>query len=682
MTNNHIVASNIEKIASLFPGCVTECADNHGNKARPAIDFEKLKAELGADIADSSAERYQFTWPDKRAAIRLANTPTTMTLRPCREESVDFDNTQNLYIEGDNLDALKVIRENYLGKVKLIYIDPPYNTGHDFVYKDNFIRSVESFEQTSRIFDEEGNQIAEKLLRNTNRNGRFHTDWLNMIYPRLKVARDLLSDDGIIFISIDHNEAVNLGKIADEIFGIQNRVGLLSVINNMKGRSDDKFFATCNDFALVYVKNYNISTIGGFDLDDEELDSDYSEQDDIGCYKLIGFRKTGNAWRREERPDMFYPVLYKNEEYSTISYDEQKRIYVNNRFDDDYVNLLTEKYTLLGYRVIWPTTSEGEYGRWRWGKKKFIDEKDINFDFNGNGTLCTKMRANIEDGSIRIQTAKTLWYKPEYDTGSSKTILKKLFGKNDIFNNPKSLVYLKDVIRIATDKDSIILDFFSGSGTTAHASMMLNSEDSGNRKFIMVQLPEDLDNSLKTADKDAKVTIENAIKFLDSIQKPHLLTEIGKERLRRAGANILAAPEMQGRTPDVGFRVLKLDSSNMADVYYSPQESGQQTLFVENVKPNRSSEDLLFQVMLDLGIELSAKIDEKQIAGKTVHFVDENYLVACFDSNINESTIKEIAKLRPVYFVMRDASVENDNVIDNFEQIFKHYSPDTTCRII
>ncbi|MBQ4635684.1 MAG: site-specific DNA-methyltransferase [Akkermansia sp.] len=663
MQSYDVIASNVEKIAKLFPNCVTERLNKEGNPEL-AIDFEKLQAELSNDIIVEGEERYQFTWPDKRAAVRLANTPTTMTLRPCREESVDFDNTQNLYIEGDNLDVLKVLRETYLGKVKMIYIDPPYNTGHDFVYNDDFTESYEEFAKSCKAYDENGN-LQFNPQENGESNGRFHTDWLNMIYPRLKVARDLLSEDGFIFISIDHNEVINLTKIGDEVFGTMNRIGVLSVINNLKSRSDDRFFATCNEFLLVYAKNYNSALLKGFELEDEELDDDYEKQDEISYYKLIGYRKTGNAWSREERPYMFYPVLYKNGYFSTISTEEYKRIYNGINFDDDFINDLTVKYSLQGYRVVWPKSEEGAYGRWRWKRETFLQQKDINLEFNKAGTLCTKMRATLDDGSIRVKSAKTLWYKPEYDTGSSGRVLKKLFNNLELFDNPKSLVYLQDIVKIATDIDSLVIDFFSGSATTAHSVMNLNAYDGGKRKFIMVQLPELTDEKSEAY----KAGYKN-------------ICEIGKERIRRAGKNAKEVAGLQGKNLDIGFRVLKLDSSNMADVYYTPQESGQKTLFDENVKPDRSNEDLLFQVMLDLGIELSVKIEAKQIVGKTVHFVDGNYLVACFDSEVNETTIKEIAKLQPVYFVIRDSSAANDCVIDNFEQIFKHYSPTTTCRII
>ena len=662
---------NVEMLGQMFPNCLTETINADGKLVR-AIDFDKLRQELACEVVEGVEERYQFTWPDKRNAIRLANSPINKTLRPCREESVDFDNTENLYIEGDNLEVLKLLRENYLGKVKMIYIDPPYNTGNDFVYNDDFAQSKVQFEANSGLFDEDGNRLTDPMVQNTESNGRFHTDWLNMIYPRLKVAKDLLADDGVIFISIDHNEVLNLSKVGDEVFGAHNRIGLLSVVNNLKGRSDDRFFATCNEFVLVYTKNHASYIINGFELEDEELDSDYEKQDEISYYKLIGFRKTGNAWKREERPYMFYPVLFKDGLFSTVSEDEFSLIYTNNTFNDTFVDSLTSKYIQLGYNVVWPKTEDGVYGRWRWGKETFFQQKDINLEFNNAGTLCTKMRATFEDGSIRMKSAKTLWYKPEYDTGSSAKLLKSLFVNAGIFDNPKSLIYLKDIIKIATNNDSLILDFFSGSATTAHAVMQLNAEDGGSRKFIMVQLPEKTDEKSEAY----KAGYEN-------------ICEIGKERIRRAGKKIKeenTAKEGIERL-DTGFRVLKLDESNMADVYYTPADTLiQQTLnfdaLVDNIREGRTAEDLLFQVLPECNLPLSSKIEIREIHGKKVFVVEDGYLMACFDNDINDAVITAIAKEKPYYFVMCDRSIASDSVADNFDQIFNAYSKETVRRIL
>ena len=658
------IAANIDKIAALFPNCITETRGEDGTLRR-AIDFEALQQELMPTLVSDTEERYQFTWPDKRKAKLLANAPINATLRPCREESVDFDNTHNLYIEGDNLDVLKCLKETYSGKIKMIYIDPPYNTGNDFVYNDDFAESAEEYLANSGQYDEQGN----RLVTNTESNGRYHTDWLNMIYPRLKIARDLLTEDGVIFISIDNNEVENLRKICDEVFGESNCLGQISTINNLKGRSDDEFFATCNEFLLVYAKNKLAAKVGGFEIDEEEIEKDYDKQDEISYYKLIGFRKTGNGWRREDRPFMFYPVLEKDGIFSTLPEVELKSLYdiTTINFNDVSLNQLADKYSKLGFNFILPTTEDGQYGRWRWGLDTFMIQKDINLELNNSGTLCTKMRATIEDGSVRVKTAKTVWYKPEYDTGSSARLIKELFGKSDMFDNPKSLVYLKDMVKIITDKDSIILDFFSGSATTAHAVMQLNAEDGGNRKFIMVQLPE--------------LTDEKSEAYKAGYRN---ICEIGKERIRRAGKKIKEESPLTTQDLDTGFRVLKLDSSNMEDVYYAPQDLSQANLFnqVDNVKEGRTPEDLLFQVMLELGVPLDSKIETTNIDGKEVFNVADNFLIACFATGVTDSVITAIAKQQPQYAALRDSSYADDSTATNFEQIFKTYSPNTTIKTL
>ena len=642
MQSHDVIGSNIEKIAKLFPNCVTEVLDNQTGGGKLRIDFEKLKAELSLDIIDETEERYQFTWPDKRAAVRLANTPTTMTLRPCREESVDFDNTQNLYIEGDNLDVLKVLRETYLGKVKMIYIDPPYNTGNDFVYNDDFAQGKDDFEQSSGLFDEEGNQTIDPMQRNTESNGRFHTDWLNMIYPRLKVARDLLSDDGVIFISIDDNEVENQKKLCNEIFGESNFIAQLATVMNLKGNNDQFGFAGTHEYTLVYAKSIlNIEELNGISLTEEDY-ADYTEQDEHGKYKIgATLMRTGEAGFRSKRPKGFYPI------YVACDYTSFDVI----RHNDTDI-------------VVYPLTKEGVEMSWRRSPENLHQTRnEFVIKKTSNGISFYK-KQRLEEDMKRGKKPKTLFYKPEYSSGNGTGMLKELF-QGRLFDNPKPIALISDFIKIGTNNESIILDFFSGSATTAHAVMKLNAEDGGNRKFIMVQLPEKTDEKSEAY----KAGYKN-------------ICEIGKERIRRAGKNVKEEAGLSAKNLDIGFRALKLDSSNMEDVYYTPQEFELQSLFNENVKADRTNEDLLFQVMLDLGIELSAKIESKQIAGKSVHFVDDNYLVACFDRDVNESTITEITKLQPIYFVMRDASAANDNVIDNFEQIFKHYSPDTNCRII
>ena len=623
-----VIGSNIEKIQLLFPNCVTERLGKDG-KPELAIDFEKLQAELSNEIIGEGEERYQFTWPDKRAANRLANTPTTMTLRPCREESVDFDHTQNLYIEGDNLDVLKALRETYLGKVKMIYIDPPYNTGNDFVYNDDFAQSRDEFEETSGLFDDEGNQTIDPMQRNTESNGRFHTDWLNMIYPRLKVARDLLSDDGVIFISIDDNEVENLRKVCDEIFGEDNCICQFVWKNKYGAGGGTNSVAYIHEYILAYSKR-KIETIT-CELSDE-LKSAYNKTDEKfalrGGYTTQPLASTSKG----ERKNLMYEIHHNGE-------------------------------------IITPPAG----GRWIWSKEKFdaaYQNNEIVINKTGDGySVRFKQYLKDENGNIRKGTQLSMITNIFNQEGSKQ--FSNLLNDKRIFDFPKPVNLILSLIKLNINgndgKNDVILDFFSGSATTAHAVMQLNAEDGGNRKFIMVQLPEKTDEKSEAY----KAGYKN-------------ICEIGKERIRRAGQKIKEEnKDKEGiEKLDTGFRVLKLDSSNMEEVYYTPQEFTMQSLFSENVKADRTGEDLLFQVMLDLGIELSAKIETRQIAGKTVHLVDDNYMVACFDRDVTEAAIKEIAELHPVYFVMRDASAANDNVIDNFEQIFRHYSPDTNCRII
>ena len=647
MQSLDVIGSNIEKIQQLFPNCVTERLGKDG-KPELAIDFEKLQAELSNEIIGEGEERYQFTWPDKRAANRLANTPTTMTLRPCREESVNFDHTQNLYIEGDNLDVLKALRETYLGKVKMIYIDPPYNTGNDFVYNDDFAQSRDEFEETSGLFDEEGNQTIDPMQRNTESNGRFHTDWLNMIYPRLKVARDLLSDDGVIFISIDDNEVNNLRKICDEIFGERSFIGQITLLCNPKGRSQDKYIANCHEYILIYSSPKSILPAGSVSIPKtlDEIKKDYPNTDSNGAvYREIELRNTHREFGKFNRPKLWYPIYVAED--GTIS--------ITNNIE--------------GATPIYPTWDDGFEGCWTWGKEKASSDIHLLIAKKVNGNIKIYRKAYAyEDDNVPLKQVKSIWNDNIFFTEKGQQAVNQIFQMKDkIFQSPKSIMMIRQCLLMAQHKDSLVLDFFSGSATTAHAVMQLNAEDGGNRKFIMVQLPEKTDEQSEAY----KAGYKN-------------ICEIGKERIRRAGQKIKEEnKDKEGiEKLDTGFRVLKLDSSNMEEVYYTPQEFTMQSLFSENVKADRTGEDLLFQVMLDLGIELSAKIETRQIAGKTVHLVDDNYMVACFDRDVTEAAIKEIAQLHPVYFVMRDASAANDNVIDNFEQIFRHYSPDTNCRII
>ena len=651
MMSRDVVSGNVQKIAALFPQCVTERLDKDG-KPELAIDFDKLRAELSNEVLDDGEERYQFTWPDKRAASRLANTPTTQTLRPCREESVDFDTTQNLYIEGDNLDVLKVLRETYLGKVKMIYIDPPYNTGNDFVYNDDFAQGKGDFEAQSGLFDDEGNQIVDPMQRNTESNGRFHTDWLNMIYPRLKVARDLLSDDGVIFISIDDNEVDNLRKVCDEIFGRNNYVNTFSWVNNLTGRQiSGKGAAKTWEPILVYAKN--IFSIKTFDIDIEFAKNNMPDsykgfnkdirEDEFGSFAIGDTLYNHNRkFNEETRPNLVYSIFYN---------PVTKEIKSGDIHD-----------LIPGFIEIPPhTNGDGvhKYHAWRWSRLK-VDSESYNLIVlpmpKGGFEIYTRIR---EFTTTTLKDVIT-----NISNGDSE--VQKLFENHKYFDYPKSVALLRTLIGFS-NKDSLILDFFSGSATTAHAVMKLNAEDGGHRKFIMVQLPEVTDEKSEAR----KAGYKN-------------ICEIGKERIRRAGRKVKEEAGIMAQDLDIGFRVLKLDSSNMEDVYYTPDDFDANNLFTlaDNIKTDRSSEDLLFQVMLDLGIELSAKIEKTEIAGKEVWCVDGGYLMACFDRDVNEATITEIAKQKPVYFMMRDASAANDNVLDNFDQLFANYSPDTTCKIL
>ena len=597
---------NFQKLAAMFPNAVTETIDENGEVVR-AIDKDVLMQEISCKVVDGNEERYQFTWPDKKKSVLLANAPINKTLRPCREESVDFDNTENLYIEGDNLEVLKLLQETYLGKIKMIYIDPPYNTGNDFVYADDFSQSTEEYLGNSGQYDEEGN----RLVKNLDSNGRFHTDWLNMIYPRLKLAKDLLSDDGVIFISIDDNEQENLKKVCNEIFGSENFFASIAW-RRQDGQTNIGSIARVKEHIVIYSKQTN-PAFGRLPLS-EKAKKDYQYKDDIGYY--------GRGRLRE-------PVRGRYN-YDVVS---PSGIVCKGPWlipESDFIKL--EEQNL----VHWPE-KEGGSPRKKIYLKDMLNKGQIANDFWGI-EFGTNQRASIE--------------------------VENLFGKR-FFDFPKPVSLLSTLIILGADTDSIILDFFSGSATTAHAVMKLNAEDGRKRKFIMVQLPEETDEKSEAY----KAGYKN-------------ICEIGKERIRRAAKKI--AEENPEAKFDGGFRVLKCDTSNMKEVYYNPAEY-QRSIFSsleDNIKEDRTPEDLLFQVMLDLGILLSSKIEETTIAGKKVFNVEDNYLIACFDENVTDEVIKEIAQKEPYYFVMRDSGFESDSVATNFEQIFATYSPDTVRKVL
>ena len=653
---------NFRKLAAMFPNAVTETINENGEVVR-AIDKDVLMQEIACTVVDGNEERYQFTWPDKKKSVLLANAPINKTLRPCREESVDFDTTENLYIEGDNLEVLKLLQETYLGKVKMIYIDPPYNTGNDFVYEDDFAQSTDEYLANSGQYDEDGN----RMVQNTESNGRFHTDWLNMIYPRLKLAKDLLTDDGVIFISIDDNEQENLKKCCDEVFGGQNFVAQLVWERAFSPKNDARFISNSHDYVLMYAKNITQFVIGRLP-------------------------RTEEANARYSNPDNDPRGVWMSSDISVKTYNAEC----------DY------PITAPSGRVIEPPA-----GRcWSLSKKAFLERLQDNriwFGPDGNGVPRIKRFLTDLKHEGMAPTSIMFFKDVGHSQEGAQEVSKLLDG--GFFSGPKPQRLMQRLLTLANLKtDSVVLDFFSGSASTAHAVMSKNAEDGGHRKFIMVQLPEPCDEKSEAY----KAGYKN-------------ICEIGKERIRRAGKkmkenleqngidiqylhkelknaplknicgfNVPAIPARWGSADeteenkaiaeslDIGFRVLKCDTSNMKEVYYNPAEY-EVSLFSrleDNIKEDRTPEDLLFQVMLDLGVLLSGKIEETTIACKKVFNVEDNYLIACFDSDVTEETIKAIAKQKPYYFVMRDSSMANDSVATNFDQIFATYSPDTVRKVL
>ena len=636
---------NFRKLAAMFPNAVTETINENGEVVR-AIDKDVLMQEIACTVVDGNEERYQFTWPDKKKSVLLANVPINKTLRPVREDesvptgadsegkpycssgSVNFDTTENLYIEGDNLEVLKLLQETYLGKIKMIYIDPPYNTGHDFVYADNFTQSTDEYLDISGQFDDEGN----RLVQNTESNGRFHTDWLNMIYPRLRLAKTLLSEDGIIFISIDENEVENIKKICNEIFGESN---FLTCVTRATGTpTGGGFDGLVNelDYMLIYAKNASSATINGLEMSAEDSKI-YDQVDEQGRYLIRPLRRTGGEDRREDRPTMFFPIVAPDG---------------------------TEVYPIgpTGYESRWicsPDTAK------RLADSNMLEWKQVTK--NGETRWQVYQKFYLEN---RTKAPGNLWTDVEGNKKATRDV-RDVFDSKKVFDFPKPIGFLKKAISIGANSDSTILDFFSGSATTAHAVMQLNAEDGGHRKFIMVQLPEKCDEKSEAYKAGYKT-----------------ICEIGKERIRRAGKKIKEENPLLTGNLDTGFRVLKCDTTNMKDVYYSPSQYDVNLFenLEDNIKEGRTPNDLFFQVMLDLGVLLSSKIEETTIDGKKVFNVEDNFLIACFDNNVTEETITAIAKQKPYYFVMRDSSMANDSVATNFEQIFATYSPDTIRKVL
>lgn len=619
LESKDITDENIKKILELFPNVATEAKGDNG-ELRAAIDFDKLKQELSKDVVEGE-ECYDFTWVGKKEAMVEANRPIRKTLRPCRDKSLNWEDTENIYIEGDNLEALKLLQESYLGKIKMIYIDPPYNTGKDFVYRDNFTQDKESYNEELGIKDEDEN----RLFQNTESNGRFHSDWCSMIYSRLKLARNLLSDDGVIFISIDDNEVDNLRKICNDIFGETNFIGqMIRATGTTTGQDKKDKMGSSYDCCLAYSK-YNFSLIG-LPLEEKDIKR-FDKEDERGKYSILQLRKTGSNDRREDRPNMYYPILSPSGTsiipQGPTGYDSCWRVEKKT-----YEKLCKDNF------IVWVNREHGWVPYVKYyleGRTKQLSNLYINIEGNKKGSLQ----------------------------------LKELFNSKDIFTAPKPIEFLEILLKTSVLKDSVILDFFSGSATTAHACMQLNAEDGGNRKFIMVQLPEKTDEKSEAF----KAGYKN-------------ICEIGEERIRRAGKKI--QEENPDKKIDVGFRVFKVDDPNMKDVYYSPNETDQKKLglYESNIKDDRTDEDLLYGCLLDWGVELSLPHRVEIIDSKRVHIVDEDALIACFEENIPESVIRKIAGMKPLRVVFRDSSFNSDDNKINVEEIFKLITPDTRVKVI
>ena len=579
---------------------------------------------------EDAPEAYEFNWVGKQAARAEVLEPIKKTLRPVKEDSVDWDNTQNLYIEGDNLEVLKLLQKSYLGKVKMIYIDPPYNTGNDFVYHDDFAMSADEYAEASGSVDELGN----KYIKNMDSNGRFHSDWCSMIYSRLMVARTLLTEDGVIFISIDDNEVENLRKICDEVFGESNKIAQLVIENNPRGRQSDAFFATSHEYLLCYAGNIDSATINGMSLSEKQK-AEYKYEDEIGRYRLLGLRQRGVASLREDRPEMFFPI-WVNPEDSSISLT-----YVED------------------WEEVIPKKSDGREGRWMWGKQKCINESNRLVA----KLVSTRKEFDIfvkdylnKDGEQRTRKYKTIWSEKILNNQIGTQEVKAILG-GDYMSFPKSTEYIKTIIQTGTSSSSLILDFFSGSSTTAHAVMQLNAEDGGNRKFIMVQLPEETPE-----DSEARKAGYNTI------------PDIAKERIRRAGKKIKEESPLTTADLDTGFRVFRLDEGNYEDVKRTPKEfkQDQLDLFLNNIKTDRNDLDLLFGCMLDWGVQLSLPMTQEVVDGKTIYTVNDGDLVACFAENVSEDVVKAMAEKMPLRVIFRDSCFAQDadkiNIYETFKQ--------------
>lgn len=696
MHSPNLTQDNIARIRDLFPGCVTE-AKGEGGSVRLAVDFDQLRQELSESIVEGAQERYHLNWPGKREALLTANAPIAKTLRPCREEGVNFDSTKNLFIEGDNLEALKLLQENYLGQVKLIYIDPPYNTGKDFIYRDNFTASKEAFEIVSGERNEEGG----RLVSNPETRGRFHTDWLNMIYPRLTLAKRLLSDGGLILISIDDAEQASLRRVCDQVFGEQNFVSQLVW---EKGRKNDaKYFSVGHEYMLIYAKDLVFLRERGEVWREEkpgarEIWAEFLRLQSIHGEDYVAMEAAISKW---------YSDLPKS--HPSKKWARYKRVDKNGPWRDRDISWPGGDGPR--YDVIHPVTKQPcavpERG-WIYSSPEEM-QRQIKLglvEFRKDHTEPPFRKAHIRpipdeavedqvdgddeggdeeaDAELATQVRGSYFYK---QSQVAVKYLRKLMGAK-VFSNPKDHDELARLIEYMTprDREAIIMDFFAGSGTTAEAVMKANAVYGTNHRFILVQLPESLEEALASTTGTAKKTVQAAINLLKKDTRPLLLSEVTKERIRRAGDVTLKEDSHEEWKKDIGFRVLKIDTSNMADVYYAPDalDKAKFDLFVDNIKPDRTPEDLLFQVMLDWGVDLALPISKQSIQGKDVFFVDSNALAACFDAggSIDEAFVKELAKHQPLRVVFRDAGYKNSAVKINVEQIFKLLSPATEVKCI
>jgi len=640
MHSPDLTERNIDKIADLFPTVITEDCDAEGNPTR-AIDFDLLRQELSDHVIEGPQERYHLDWPGKREALFAANTPIARTLRPVRKESVDFDTTQNLFIEGDNLDALKLLQESYLGKVKLIYIDPPYNTGNDFVYDDDFAATNAEYLTKSGQVDGEGN----RLVANTESNGRFHSDWLSMMYPRLKLARALLRPDGIFVASIDSHETHNLRKLCDEVFGERNFVAEAIVVASPRGRQSDSFLAGVHDSLLIYARDRSMAVVGGRPLDDDQR-SDFKFHDpELGYYRLLGLRQRGTASKRSDRPEMYFPI-YVSPEGNTISFEMAP-----------------------GWKEVLPRKSDGSDSRWAWGKDRCLKMKHLLvarwIEHRGEYDIFVK-DAMFREGSERQRKFKTLWDSKSFDNQNGTQETKALMG-GDFMSYPKPVALMREICLLGTPEGGIVADLFAGSGTTAQAVLETSAEDGKERRFLLIQLDEPL--------------AENSPAYQAGYAT---IAHLSRERIRRAGNQALNGASNESWNHDVGFRVLKVDTTNMADVLHAPDQLAQEALelYTDSVKPDRTGEDLLFQVLLDWGLELTMPIAVECIDGHEVFIVEGGALISCFADSVSPAVVREIAGRGPLRAVFSDAGFATDADRINAEQVFAEVSPATDVKAI